>query len=939
MPLSGWQLVGAEQVDVTNPGEIVEIPVNIDRLMQANEKLGICMIHAGTAAGNKTRHFNHAAGLQAPYTNGDLTINYNSFMGAYVPSNTPHFNSYYSLPSSTYGTVWYDAGPTVAPNVTALPLPNAAAGTTGVTTSYKVSGALLTAASTITAPTDVEISFNQSTGFAQTLIISSYPEYQPTDVFARIKNGAAVGAISGNIVHSSPGAPTRNVAVSGNVIAMSLSANSVSAGVTTVGGPGEPATYTLNGSGLTTSTVITAPVGFEVAKSVGGPFAGSVTLTATNYAQPLFVRLTGASVGMQSGIIANASGPANLTVSVSGEVLPPYELKVIRIGPNATSEVDNNAAGFASLLDFRVQSFSAPWTVNSLTFTATGTINADTAVSHLGLYEDNPTAGTQGVYDGPTIDALAGSYSPGFVNSTVTIALNNSAFPNSTNRRFFLRGQLAGTATVSQTMTLDVTAVSATTTSTGGINGVPTAGAVPAIRIAPSHMAVTLNGPLAYTTVLNDSQGPNGNGHVVCDITITPQNDSWNVPSITFSESGSINGRDGLSSLALHLDDGNGVWDGPATDMLATSIAATGFSAPNGFYKAWLTTPMGQFGVNQSKRFFLIAKLAGTATPANTLRVAATEMDQFSPNQGEASGIPTDIVSALVVDLATLSIAAGPANPGDIAQASGAASQVVVGQFRLTASVSAFSVPGLHLTTGGNGDWANNVASVEVYRDNANGVFGANDVLLFSGAASGLGVDCAFSPALDVPQNGSVDLWVVVNTLPSAGANPAETFIASIATPSDVDVVPASAYVAFGTNAPVSGTLRVINFSVASFSPASSGLKGGEMITIDGTGFALPVSLTIGGVPATGTASVNAAGTQITGLIVPEGTGKGLEIVLETNGLDPMTLTQTFSYSTVRSDDSSKPADASGCVGGPAAPLAVLLPGMLGLLALRRRRK
>jgi hypothetical protein len=310
-------------------------------------------------------------------------------------------------------------------------------------------------------------------------------------------------------------------------------------------------------------------------------------------------------------------------------------------------------------------------------------------------------------------------------------------------------------------------------------------------------------------------------------------------------------------------------------------------------------------------------------------------MDQSSPSQGEAEGVPTAAAPALVVDLATLTVSAGPSNPtviSTVADASGG--RFVTGQFRLTASVVAFTVNGVHLTTGGSGDWAGNVARIEVYNDNGNGVSDDSDFLLYSGAPTTPGLDCVFAAGVNVAPGAPADLWIVVNTLSTAGANPVETFIISIADAADVMV---SAHVLLGAALPVSGTLRVIDFAVTEFAPLRSGLKGGDEITVRGTGFAWPVTLTIGGVACAGTASVNAAGTEIKGLKVPEWSGEGVEIVLETNGLSPITLPQTFTYSTIRDPDDN-PAQSEGCaVGVPAAPFAALFPGLLGVLALRRR--
>jgi MYXO-CTERM domain-containing protein len=200
-------------------------------------------------------------------------------------------------------------------------------------------------------------------------------------------------------------------------------------------------------------------------------------------------------------------------------------------------------------------------------------------------------------------------------------------------------------------------------------------------------------------------------------------------------------------------------------------------------------------------------------------------------------------------------------------------------------------------------------------------------------------VDCQFFQGLNLAQGTLSDVWVVVTPNPSAGGTPSETFSASIVFESDVAVTPASAFIAQGAHRPVTGTLHVVDFAVASFTPAESGLNGGASIMIRGSGFADPVKLTIGGVLCGGTAIVNASGTEIRGLKVPKGTGENLPIVMQTNGLEPIVLTQTFTYSDIYEVEDKK-GEGEGCaVGAPTTPLVALLLLGVGVLALRRRTR
>ncbi|MBK9973678.1 MAG: IPT/TIG domain-containing protein [Planctomycetes bacterium] len=406
-----------------------------------------------------------------------------------------------------------------------------------------------------------------------------------------------------------------------------------------------------------------------------------------------------------------------------------------------------------------------------------------------------------------------------------------------------------------------------------------------------------------------------------------------------------MDGQTDVNFLALYLDNGNGSFDGPGTDTLATATAGTSFNAANGTYTATLTGAAAAFAMNQGKRFFLVAKLAGQASPAETLRVAVTSLTQSSPTGGTVSGTPTAASSALVIDVATLTVNAGPTNPTIVAREQNAAGfTVMVGQFRLSASNANFTVAGFTLSTSGNGNWAANLdaaTGVQVWRDDGDGSFNATDTQLFAGAGATPSVSCVFGSNLTINMNTNEDLWVVLNVLASAGASPSETFSSQIAAPADVNSLTGGGQVLFGTAAPTAATLKVITYAFTSFTPVTSLPAGGGAITITGSGFALPVTVTIGGVNCGGGAVVNAAGTQITGLTVPAGAGQNLAIVLTTNNLAAKTLSQTFSYSNVVVIGGGGGGRGGGGGGGcaataAAAPAAMLLPLCI---ALYRRRK
>ena len=840
--------------------------------------------------------------------------------------------------------------PSLSVNPTSLNLGTTSQGVAGSTFSYTISGSNTVAATNITAPTGVELSFNQST-WTPTLQIASTGSWASTTVYVRISASATAGAIAGNITNSTTGATTQNVVVSGNVNpppTLLATPDTLNLGTTGQGVPGTEFSYMLDGSNLVASTVITAPAGVEVSQTSGSGYSGTTTITTTpSFSVTIYVRLTGATVGAVGGVITNVSGSASADVTITGTVTPNVNLNFTRNGPGASTSVDNDEQGAGGnglvILDFSVASGTDAFTLTSITFSESGTADGQADINFLALYEDTGN----GTFDGPATDTLAtAAAGAGFngPNGDYTATLANSAFPASTTRRFFLVCKLAGSATGGETIQAEISAVAATTGGTGTTTGVPTSAANPALTINAATLTATLNGPIAYTTVNADSQGPNGNGHVIADVTLQASNDSWTISSLTFTASGTADEQADISFLALYVDDGNGAFDGPTTDVLATATAGTSFNAPNGTYTATLTATAGAIAMNGSKRYFLVAKLAGTATTAENFRAALTAITESSPSGGSVSGVPTAASSALVIDVATLTVNAGPANPADAyVQATGAAFNHTLGQVRLTASNANFTVSGVVLTLGGNGDWVNNITSLGVYLDDGNGSFDGADTQLFSGAASAGSVTCGFSANLTVNQATSEDLWVVIAVASTAGGSPSESFDARIQSPGDVQTVTAG-NVAIGTNPPTSGMLHVITYSVTGFTPLQDSYSGGAPITITGSGFALPVTVTIGGVPCTGTASVNAAGTQITGLFVPGGSGTNLPITLDTNNLGPQTLSQTFNYQfsvTGGIGGGGGSNNRTDCAANGEGGVAWVL-GLLGLLAaasaMRRRR-
>ena len=85
---------------------------------------------------------------------------------------------------------------------------------------YQVSGSGLTGNISVTAPAGFQISLTSGGGFGNSLVLSqTNGSVSPTTIYARY-NPTVSGTVTGNIVHTSNGATSRNIAVSGSALSV-----------------------------------------------------------------------------------------------------------------------------------------------------------------------------------------------------------------------------------------------------------------------------------------------------------------------------------------------------------------------------------------------------------------------------------------------------------------------------------------------------------------------------------------------------------------------------------------------------------------------------------------------------------------------------------------------------------------------------------------------
>ena len=639
-----------------------------------------------------------------------------------------------------------------------------------------------------------------------------------------------------------------------------------------------------------------------------------------------------------NGVLFNATvnGSPSPSTATDGFIILANVMYASVNGPSATQVVDNDAAGSGDgvvLLDFTLDVNNADWSVNGVLFDAMGTGNDQLAFAELALYED---VNANGTFDGTNGDVVAATLGTSFLSDDGSweATMNNNLFTDVAARRFFLVAKLAGTAVEGETFQVTLRSLNASPPFGGIVLTLPADSGF-GLEIDTAGMEATLNGPLAASTVDNTALD-----QVLADVSITSRNGPFEVTELTFSASGTGNDATAFSSLQLFEDsNGNGTYQ-MGTDLAASAASGAMFASDDGDVSFSLIN--SDFSGPSDRRFFLIATLNGSATSGDTFNATLSGWANTTTTMATPTGVPTMTSTALMIDLPVLTVArALNASTALVAEKSGAAISQLVGNFVLSSSNDDVAVNGVTFTTSGTGDWVNDLdatTGVQVYMDDGDSSFDAlSDTLVFEGPGAAGTLVANFSPAIDVPNNGSARFFLVFNLVGTAGGSTPLTYQATISNVANVSVA-AGVNVVFGTPVPNGATLTLIEYYVSGITPVrvDPGTMGQE-ITITGSGFTAPVQLRIGGIQAGGFGLVSQDGTEITGFTVPAGSGVGLEIELSTGLLGPRTMTSTFSYVAQKSGGGGGGCSLEG--GTQGAWLMLFLGLSAGLLLMLRKRE
>lgn len=180
--------------------------------------------------------------------------------------------------------------PAITVSAGSLPGFNTVTGTASAASTYTVSGANLTADVGISAPANFELSTNGTTYFTTLNLprTGNVLTGQPVTVFARLRSSAPAGVYSGNIDHTTTGGATKQVAVSGIVLASQPTTAATAVSFTSVTSTSFTANWA-NGNGtnrlvlIRSGAAVNSPPVDGVTYSAQTAFGGGSEIGSGNY--------------------------------------------------------------------------------------------------------------------------------------------------------------------------------------------------------------------------------------------------------------------------------------------------------------------------------------------------------------------------------------------------------------------------------------------------------------------------------------------------------------------------------------------------------------------------------------------------------------------------------------------------------------------------------
>ena len=449
--------------------------------------------------------------------------------------------------------------------------------------------------------------------------------------------------------------------------------------------------------------------------------------------------------------------------------------------------------------------------VTQVSIAALGSGNDATDLSALRLYRDD---NANGVVDGDALLASASAYPSD--DGTLSFAIPGGLLdlPANASRDLLLVYDFGPGATPGESFQARLTgaaAVAAQGRDSGiaaVLSGGPVTGGLKTIAVGSLSASAGPANPPATNRIRNAKTVPQLQLRLSAGAV-----EAVRLTQVVIRGSGSGSEVADVSSAALYLDDGDGLVSGGDT-LLQSGVAYAGDDGTLTFSGLTLIVPAG------ASRDLLVSYDYAAAAAGGTFsaRLQDPSADLSSSGVGSGAAInatgPSASGGTTTLVAATLSVAAGPANPGPRVIQKGATGVEVL-QLRFSAgAVEGVRVTQVRLTPSGTGHDQQGVTQVSLYQDlNQNGLLDG-DTLLASGAWPGDDAPASFPLTLSVPAGGSADLLAVINV--AAVATASDTFTTRLALDADVSAQGlASGLSVAASGAPVAGGTQTITDTAA----------------------------------------------------------------------------------------------------------------------------
>ncbi|MBI3298903.1 MAG: hypothetical protein HYZ75_12105 [Elusimicrobia bacterium] len=422
----------------------------------------------------------------------------------------------------------------------------------------------------------------------------------------------------------------------------------------------------------------------------------------------------------------------------------------------APAGLDQGAESAFEKLSLVTDQGNAEWT--AVKVTKSGTL-ADSGVTSVKIYLDNGN----GVYGGE--DTLISPAVTVFAGGVANITLSAAQTLTATAKVYFvvydLEPSAAPGATIGASIAsqADLTITSPDTISSANF---------------PANSANATVGDVADTVTMTPTDQAPGSAAQGAEFALerlslvtNAETALWTAIKVT---KGGTLGDGYVTTVKIYEDtSGDGFYGGGDT-LISPSVN----TFTSGSVTITLSAP--QTITTSAKAYFIVCQIASDATVGATIGAQAaadTDLTLSAPDAVSAANFPAASANTAITDVAdTITLTPTDLAPADIVQGSDYAVE------KLSLATGGDAAVWTAVTVTKTGDLADgDVASVKLYLDTGNGVYGAEDTLLANGAFSGGAAALSLSPAQTITTSAQVYFIVYVLT---SGAAPGDTIGAQL---------------------------------------------------------------------------------------------------------------------------------------------------------------